>query len=174
MDVTDDFPQQQLKRRRFETVTSSPFATQYISAASTSSLNISKNLTTGIGNKRNRSENGVINLDVDSYVIEEQASEIQKLKAENTKLNTSFNTLKTENAKAVHENIFLKRLVTKQHERTTQTQTELEAARKYKNEADDRMSKMEQLILQLRYHLQAQGQSNPINIIGFHQPPDVY
>lgn len=64
-------------------------------------------------------------------------------------------------------------MVTKQHERTTQAQSELEAARKYKQDTEESMSKMEQMILQLRYHLQTQGESHTNNFMG-HRPPDVY
>ena len=75
--------------------------------------------------------------------------------------------------KAVHENKLLKRLVTHQHEKQQQSNVELEECRTYKAESQDAMSKMENMILQLRYHLQAQ-QTPMTNMGGFHRPPDVY
>mmetsp|Transcript_9958 Transcript_9958/g.15300 ORF Transcript_9958/g.15300 Transcript_9958/m.15300 type:complete len:197 (+) Transcript_9958:169-759(+) len=170
MDVSDDFSQQQFKRRRFDNnSSSSAFQNQY----NPTSYNTSLQNIVGITNKRCRTEAGVNTSDMASPVIEEQASEIQRLKTENSKLTSSLNELKSAHDKAVHENTLLKRMVTKQHERTTQAQTELEAARKYKQDTEESMSKMEQMILQLRYHLQTQGESHMNNFMG-HRPPDVY
>lgn len=106
--------------------------------------------------------------------MDTQAQEIQSLKSENGKLNGTIVQMKGEHDKVLHESRLLKRLVTHQHERQTQAQGELEAARKYKTEAEDRMSKMEQMILQLRYHLQAQSSGPSDSFMGGHTGRNVY
>lgn len=76
----------------------------------------------------------------------------------------------------VNENRILKRAVTIQQERQNQAASELEAARQYKVVAEDRVKKMEQLILALRYHLQAQTNNTATNdFMGMPpRPPDVF
>uniref|UniRef100_A0A7S1E6P2 Uncharacterized protein n=1 Tax=Thalassionema nitzschioides TaxID=33649 RepID=A0A7S1E6P2_9STRA len=173
MDVSsDDFSQQQFKRRRFENSSASPFPNQYNFTSPGTSLQHNKNAFIGNASKRSRTEISANNSHATSSLIEEQASEIERLKTENSKLISSLNEVKSAHDKAVHENTLLKRMVTKQHERTTQAQSELDAAKKYKQETDESMSKMEQMILQLRYHLQAQ-ESHANNFMGY-RPPDVY
>ena len=81
--------------------------------------------------------------------------------------------LKMVHDKALHENKLLKRLVTHQHEKQQQANLEIEEFRSYKAETQDRMNKMESMIVQLRYHLQAQ-QTPMTHMGGFHRPPDVY
>jgi DNA-directed RNA polymerase specialized sigma subunit len=95
------------------------------------------------------------------------------LKQENSKLQGSLVLLQGSHDKATHENKLLKRLVTHQHEKQNQAHVELEAARKYKEEAQDAITKMEQMILQLRYHLQTQ-QTPMTDMGGFHRHSDVY
>lgn len=99
-------------------------------------------------------------------MIDEQASEIASLKSENSKLSGTIHQLKTDHDKVSHENRLLKKLVTHQHERQNQAQAELQAARKYKEETDDRVTKMEQMIMQLRYHLQTQQHQSNDNFMG--------
>ena len=86
-----------------------------------------------------------------------------------------MNNLKSEHDKVLSENKILKRAVAIQQERQNQASSEIEAARQFKFDADDRIKKLEQIILSLRYHLQAQH-SNPGNdFMGFPpRPPDVY
>ena len=86
-----------------------------------------------------------------------------------------MNNLKSEHDKVLSENKILKRAVTIQQERQNQAASEIDAARQFKFDAEDRIKKLEQIILSLRYHLQAQ-QSNPGNdFMGFPpRPPDVY
>lgn len=108
-------------------------------------------------------------------IIQGQAAEIECLKHQKASLETSLCSLKSEHDKVLNENKILKRAVTIQQERQNQAAGEIEAARQFKVEADDRIKKMEQIILSLRYHLQTQ-QSTPSNdFMGFPpRPPDVY
>ena len=121
--------------------------------------------------KRSRTETPQHELE---KVVTSQSSEIQSLKADKQKVETSFNNLRSEHDKALNENKILKRAVTIQQERQNQASSEIEAAHKYKFDAEERIKKLEQIILSLRYHLQAQ-QSNTLNddFMGF-RPPDVY
>jgi chromosome segregation ATPase len=110
-----------------------------------------------------------------SVVVQEQAQEITSLKQDKNTLESCVNELRAENEKVVNENKILKRAVTIQQERQNQAASEVQAARNYKAEADDRMRKLEHMIMTLRYHLQAQH-SNPGNdFMDFTQrPPDVF
>mmetsp|Transcript_11815 Transcript_11815/g.18934 ORF Transcript_11815/g.18934 Transcript_11815/m.18934 type:complete len:221 (+) Transcript_11815:131-793(+) len=109
-------------------------------------------------------------------VLDSQAAEIQSLKSEKTGLENSFNELKGEHEKVVHENRTLKKAVLIQQERQNHAASELNAARQFKVEAEDKIKKLEQLVLSLRYHLQAQQNNTPGNdFMGFPpRPPDVY
>ncbi len=108
-------------------------------------------------------------------VVESQASEIASLKHEKTDIVSSLTTLRSEHDKVLNENRILKKAVTIQQDRQNHAVSEIEAARQYKYEAEDRIKKLEQIILSLRYHLQTQ-QSRPANdFMGFPpRPPDVY
>lgn len=110
-----------------------------------------------------------------NLVIQEQAQEIATLKQDKAALESTVHELRVENERVVNENKILKRAVTIQQERQVHAASEIEAARNYKAEADDRMKKLEHMIITLRYHLQAQH-SNPGNdFMDFTQrPPDVY
>jgi hypothetical protein len=63
-----------------------------------------------------------------------------------------------------------------QQERQNHASSELNAAQHYKAEAEEKIKKLEQLVLALRYHLQAQHNNTPMNdFMGFPpRPPDVY
>lgn len=108
-------------------------------------------------------------------LVEHQASEIERLKTEKNAVESSATELKSSHDKAVNENKILKRAVTIQQERQKQASSELEEARKFKTEAEDRIKKLEQMNLTLRYHLQAQQPAALNDFMGFsHRPPDVY
>jgi hypothetical protein len=109
-------------------------------------------------------------------VLESQASEIQSLKSEKAGLENSFNALKGEHDKVVHENRTLKKAVLIQQERQNHSVSELDAARRYRAEAEDKIKKLEHLVLSLRYHLQTQNNNSRGNdFMGFPpRPPDVY
>lgn len=110
-----------------------------------------------------------------NVVVQEQSQEIASLKHEKTTLETTVHELRVENERVVNENKILKKAVTIQQERQNHAASELQAANNYKAEAEDRMKKLEQMILTLRYHLQAQ-QSHPGNdFMGFPpRPGDVF
>ena len=108
-------------------------------------------------------------------LVESQAAEIASLKNEKVAIESSFNSLKVEHERVVNENRILKRAVTIQQERQNQAVTEIEAARQYKAGAEEQIKKLEQIILSLRYHLQAQQPNPGYNFMGFPpRPPDVY
>ena len=101
-------------------------------------------------------------------------NEIQSLKNEKKDLQNTIVTLRSEHDKVVNENKTLKRAVIIQQERQNQAVSEINAGRQYKAETEERIKKLEQLVLSLRYHLQAQQHNTPSNdFMGF-RPPDVY
>jgi len=107
--------------------------------------------------------------------VQEQAEEIENLKSERDGLQASLHSLKEDHEKVVNENRILKRAVTIQQERQNQAATELEAARRFKVDADDRVRTLEQLVVTMRYHLQAQQSNAGNDFMGLPpRPPDVY
>lgn len=126
--------------------------------------------------KRSRNDFGAVGGGQDlNVVVQEQSQEIASLKQDKASLESTVHELRAENEKVVNENKILKKAVTIQQERQHHASSELQAANNYKAEAEDRMKKLEQMILTLRYHLQTQ-QSNPGNdFMGFPpRPPDVF
>jgi len=108
-------------------------------------------------------------------LVDHQAAEIDRLKSEKNAMETSFAEVKASNDKSMNENKILKKAVTIQQERQKQAYTELDAARRYKTEAEERIRKLEQMNLTLRYHLQAQQPASMNDFMGFsRRPPDVY
>jgi len=108
-------------------------------------------------------------------VVEKQASEIERLKAEKESSKTSLVTFSAQHVKMENENRILKRAVTIQQERQNHMSSELEGARRYKEEADERIRRLEQMNLTLQYQLQAHSTPAGNDFMGFnHQPPDVY
>jgi len=106
-------------------------------------------------------------------MVEQQATEIQRLKSEKENTETAANQLSAQHAKVVHENTILKRAVTIQQQRGNQMNAELEGARQFKVQAEDRIRRLEQMNLSLQYQLQA-GSSSSNDFMGFNRPPDVY
>jgi len=124
----------------------------------------SETITTGPSSKRCRTDTQHIDLQ----------NEIQSLKNEKKDLQNTIVTLRSEHDKVVTENRTLKRAVIIQQERQNQAVSEINAGRQYKAETEERIKKLEQLVLSLRYHLQAQQHNTPSNdFMGF-RPPDVY
>ncbi|KAK1743786.1 hypothetical protein QTG54_005383 [Skeletonema marinoi] len=80
-------------------------------------------------------------------------------------------SLQTQNQKVEHENRILKRAVTIQQDRQHQVSAELEGIRTFKEQAEERIRRLEQMNLTLQYQLQAQNAGN--DFMGF-RPPDVY
>jgi hypothetical protein len=82
--------------------------------------------------------------------------------------------VKSAHDRAVNENKILKKAVTIQQERQNHAHQELEAAGRFKTEAEDRVRRLEQMVLTLQYHLQTQNPSNTVNDFMNPRPPDVY
>jgi len=107
-------------------------------------------------------------------VVDHQATEIERLKSEKSVVEQSSFKLKSEQDRITNENRILKRGITIQQERQNQAQIEIGAASRYKTQAEERIRRLEQMNLTLRYHLQA-SQPAVDNFMGFSpRPPDVY
>ncbi len=96
------------------------------------------------------------------HVVEQQAAEIQRLTSEKDSALRSASDLSSQHSKVEHENKILKRAVAIQQERQNQMSAELEGARQYKLEAEDRIRRLEQMNLTLQYQLR-QSNSTPGN-----------
>lgn len=93
---------------------------------------------------------------------------IQELEQENE-------NLRSQNQKVENENRILKRAVTIQQDRQHQLNEELEGARRFKEQAEERIRRLEQMNVTLQYQLQAQSSSAGNDFMGFSpRPPDVY
>lgn len=108
-------------------------------------------------------------------VVEEQAAVIESLKKDKSGLESSLASLTTDHERVVKENQLLRKAVTIQQERQTQADNALKAAEKNRAEADEQIQKLEQVILSLRYYLQAQEPSIGNDFMPMPpQPPDVF
>ena len=105
-------------------------------------------------------------------VVEEQAAVIESLKTEKKELQSSVDNLKAENERTQKENHILRRAVHIQQDRQNHAESELKNAVKYREGAEQQIRKMEQMILSLRYHLQAR-QPTADDFMGI-PPPDVF
>jgi hypothetical protein len=173
MEISEDYGQQSFKRRRFNENSdpahqntphhANPFAMHAKSPPNGSALKRSRNDFHAFGG---------VQQDL-NVVVQQQSQEIASLKQEKATLENTAHELRVENERVVNENKILKKAVTIQQERQNHAASELQAANNYKVEAEDRMKKLEQMILTLRYHLQAQ-QSHPGNDFMGTRPPDVF
>ena len=87
----------------------------------------------------------------------------------------SFTSLKTDNERIAKENHVLRRAVQIQQDRQNNADVELKNAHKFKIDSEDRIKKLEHMIMSLRYHLQAQ--QAPVGndfLNNSHRPPDVF
>lgn len=176
MDMTEDSSMQRaFKRRRFQPDTTMDSSEPAAEFPPFMNMSLSKNI---FGNnvasmKRSRhdgaSQHQPENLE---GVVEAQASEIHSLKNAKASLEASLEGLKGEHEKTANENRILKRAVTIQQERQTHASNELQAARQFKVDAEQNTRRLEQMIISLRYHLQAQ-QSHPGNDFMNMPPPHV-
>ena len=90
-------------------------------------------------------------------------------------MQSEINKLTETQEKILHENKILKKAVTLQQHRQNTANNELEAARNYKMEAENKIKTLEQVINSLRYHLQAQQPHVGNDFMGLNQrPPDVF
>ena len=108
-----------------------------------------------------------------SRVVDEQAAVIESLKKDKAGLETSLDSIKTDHERIAKENQILRKAVKIQQDRQGQAENELKAAHQYRAEAEDKMKKLEQVILSLRYHLQAQQQNFGNDFLN-NRPPDVF
>ena len=106
-------------------------------------------------------------------VLEEQSAKIESLKTDKKELQSALETLRTEHERTVKENHILRKAVQIQQDRQNQAENELKTAQKYREGAEAQMKKMEQMILNLRYHLQAQQSSRGDDFMGL-PPPNVF
>lgn len=181
MDMTDDNMPRAFKRRRFQdaTMENTEAASAFPPFMNTGLAGRSKSVFAGNASlKRCRQDALAIapaqNQQDLERVVETQASEIEYLKTAKANLETSLAELKTEHDKTLSENKILKRAVTIQQERQTQASNHLEQARQYKVGAEENIRRLEQMIVQLRYHLQAQ-QVPQNDFMGFPpNPPNVF
>jgi hypothetical protein len=108
-------------------------------------------------------------------IVEEQASLIESFKKEKTGMESSLTLLKVDHERVIKENQLLRKAVHIQQERQVQAEQELKAAHAYRGTAEETMKKLEQVIVSLRYHLQATEQASLGNDFSrHHRPPDVY
>lgn len=186
MDESSGFGNQPFKRRRFlatETKNESCKSSFPIFASSsTSSTQGSLSSTAQPSNKRFRGDNGWNQVQAKQQialelqrVVDQQAAEIDRLKSEKQSVESSYAELKSQHDKISGENRILKKAVTIQQERQNQAVQEIEAACKYRAEAEERIRKLEQMNLTLQYHLQRQSSCNGNDFMGFNpRPPDVF
>jgi len=184
MDLTEDGLHRSFKRRRFATDTAMenlPENNSTISPFRTSSFHHAKSIfsqNNGQSYKRCRTDAlspGQNQTNELNRVVEAQASEIANLKTAKSNLEATLAEFKGEHEKVLHENKILKRAVTIQQERQSQAAKDLEGARQFKSSAEDQIRRLEQMIINLRYHLQAQQPTMGNDFMGFPpQPPDVY
>jgi chromosome segregation ATPase len=128
-----------------------------------------------LGLRRSRPENTTCNSQKElSRVVEEQASIIESLKKDKSVLVSSLQSLQNEHDRVTKENQILRKAVNIQQERQNHAESELKAAHKYRDDAEEKMRKLEHLVLSLRYHLQAQHHSNNGNDFLNNLPPDVF
>lgn len=106
-------------------------------------------------------------------MVEQQATEIQRLKSEKDSVEAAASQLSSQHTKAGNENKILKRAVAIQQERQQQMTAELHGARQFKVEAEDRIRRLEQMNLTLQYQLHAKSAPGD-DFMGFPRPPDVY
>jgi len=107
--------------------------------------------------------------------IDHQASEIDRLTSEKGRAESERDALRAEHGRVASENKILKKAVAIQQDRQNQAAAEVDAARRYRAEADERIRRLEQTNLALQYRLQAQDPCNGNDFMGFSpRPPDVY
>eukprot|EP00934_Nitzschia_sp_Nitz4_P005482 Nitzschia sp. Nitz4//scaffold232_size35869//21134//21924//NITZ4_007808-RA/size35869-processed-gene-0.61-mRNA-1//1//CDS//3329543333//5472//frame0 len=182
-DASDEYGQKTFKRRRFnadvsmdgESENTLNQASSFPMHSNHSAKNLFPSSPAGQSNfKRCRTEALGAKNDL-QRVVQSQAAEIDGLQHEKVSLTNSLDALKEEHAKVVNENKILKKAVTIQQERQNHAAAEIEAARRYKVDADGKIKQLEQIIYQLRYHLQAQQSNASNDFMGFPpRHPDVF
>mmetsp|Transcript_36650 Transcript_36650/g.62401 ORF Transcript_36650/g.62401 Transcript_36650/m.62401 type:complete len:225 (+) Transcript_36650:152-826(+) len=108
------------------------------------------------------------------HMVQQQAAEIERLKSEKESAQASATQLSSQHAKVEGENKILKRAVAIQQERQNHMNAELEGARQFKAQAEDRIRRLEQMNLTLQYQLQANSATGNDFMAFNPRPPDVY
>jgi len=108
-------------------------------------------------------------------LVDHQSSEIDRLTSEKEQVINQRSAIQSEHDRVASENKILKRAVAIQQERQNHAAAEIDAARRYKDEADERIRRLEQMNLALQYRLQAQEPCAGNDFMGFSpRPPDVF
>jgi hypothetical protein len=144
-------------------------------------LNISGRLTSlplsyplpGSALKRNRFDVPSPATEELKKALAEHISTIESLRNEKSELQSSLQSVKTDHERVVKENNILRRAVTIQQERHNNTENDLKVARKQNIDAQERIRGLEQVIISLRYHLQAQQNHCETDFL-HHRSPDVF
>ena len=157
-----------LKRTRLDLLQDSAAA----SGASSASVWNSSNSGSGTTSQQQQQKEGVDDL---RRHLDHQSSEINRLTSEKNQAVAERDALRTEHDRVTSENKILKKAVAIQQERQNQAAAEMDAARRYKSEAGERIRRLEQMNLALQYRLQAQEPCAGNDFMGFSpRPPDVY
>ena len=107
--------------------------------------------------------------------LQKRSAVIDSLKKEKKTVEESLVSLKSDYERVSKENHVLRRAVQIQQDRQNQTESELKNAHKYKIDSEERIKKLEHMIMSLRYHLQAQQAPVANDFINnSHRPPDVF
>ncbi|GKZ01121.1 hypothetical protein MPSEU_001063700 [Mayamaea pseudoterrestris] len=178
MDVSDDV--HRVKRRRFvgdfsvdslsERLSShSPFFSNGLAG----NMGIFGNNNVSIVKRNRSSTSSPVQNDL-TRVVEEQAALIESLKKEKAETVASLASLKSDHERTSKENIVLRKAVTIQQERLNNAEGQVKVAQDYRVEAEDRIKKLEQVVLSLRYHLQTQQSHVGNDFMNYPRPPDVY
>jgi hypothetical protein len=106
--------------------------------------------------------------------LQQRVSEAEHLKGEKTSLESVMSQTKHELDRVNNENRILKKAVTIQQERQTQALSEIDAACRYRTDAEERIRRLEHMNLTLRFQLQARDSGPNHDFMGFEpRHPDV-
>jgi chromosome segregation ATPase len=109
--------------------------------------------------------------------IDEQAALIESLRTDKAKMETDYAAVKVQADRSQKENALLRRAVTLQQDKHHQIESQLRDAKSSKAQADEKIRVLEQMVVTLRYHLQAAqvpAGSGQMNDFMPPRPPDVY
>jgi len=151
----------------------SPFFSNKLHAANKKSIFASTNALATL--KRHRSGSASpVQKDL-NRVVEEQTAVIESLKSEKKNLESELATLKKDHERSQKENSVLRRAVAIQQERQKNAETQVKAAAEYRGVAEEKIRKLEHLVMALRYHLQTQQNNACNDFMGMPpRPPDVF
>mmetsp|Transcript_2909 Transcript_2909/g.4029 ORF Transcript_2909/g.4029 Transcript_2909/m.4029 type:complete len:195 (+) Transcript_2909:132-716(+) len=106
-------------------------------------------------------------------VIEQQTSEIEKLKNENVQYQKTLLQTNASHEKVVGENKILKKAVTIQQERQNMAAKEVDNLRRENENANERIRRLEQMNSQLRFLVESSNMNRGFGFMDT-RPPDVY